>query len=203
MFTHQLNFYFNFPKNPQGITIKSDSFFSAEGMKSNSYPLPEIARSVRWCYALNFITSKLLDFFGGLTKMLKSNILFWSFGVWKLVAKYKNTPQKNFTTEFEVAEYGKISSRDNVIIFIHCCLNTTHFILKCCRASKWLWNQANRSSMWTRTSWQSILQLSMSGRTFFIYLNKHEFFYVWQSCGFVGICLVIRWREVHLWCLGS
>ncbi|KAI7810506.1 putative complement C3 [Triplophysa rosa] len=57
--------------NPQGITIKSDTFFPSEGMKSDSYPLPEIV----------------------------------SFGVWKLVAKYKNTPQKNFTTEFEVTEY--------------------------------------------------------------------------------------------------
>nr|QGH45422.1 complement system-related protein C3a.2 [Cyprinus carpio] len=28
-----------------------------------------------------------------------------SFGVWKLIAKYTNTPQKNFTTEFEVMEY--------------------------------------------------------------------------------------------------
>ncbi|XP_073700483.1 complement C3-like [Garra rufa] len=28
-----------------------------------------------------------------------------SSGVWKLIAKYKNTPQKNFTTEFEVMEY--------------------------------------------------------------------------------------------------
>ncbi|KAA0721777.1 Complement C3 [Triplophysa tibetana] len=44
---------------------------ASTGLKSNSYPLPEIV----------------------------------SFGVWKLVAKYKNTPQKNFTTEFEVTEY--------------------------------------------------------------------------------------------------
>uniref|UniRef100_A0A8C1ZC95 Uncharacterized protein n=1 Tax=Cyprinus carpio TaxID=7962 RepID=A0A8C1ZC95_CYPCA len=28
-----------------------------------------------------------------------------SFGIWKLIAKYTNTPQKNFTTEFEVMEY--------------------------------------------------------------------------------------------------
>ncbi|XDV16018.1 hypothetical protein PO909_015911 [Leuciscus waleckii] len=28
-----------------------------------------------------------------------------SAGVWKLIAKYTNTPQKNFTTEFEVMEY--------------------------------------------------------------------------------------------------
>ncbi|KAG1955856.1 complement C3 [Pimephales promelas] len=28
-----------------------------------------------------------------------------SAGVWKLIAKYSNTPQKNFTTEFEVLEY--------------------------------------------------------------------------------------------------
>ncbi|XP_067296790.1 complement C3 [Pseudorasbora parva] len=28
-----------------------------------------------------------------------------SAGVWKLIAKYSNTPQKNFTTEFEVMEY--------------------------------------------------------------------------------------------------
>uniref|UniRef100_A0A673L5U4 Complement C3-like n=1 Tax=Sinocyclocheilus rhinocerous TaxID=307959 RepID=A0A673L5U4_9TELE len=28
-----------------------------------------------------------------------------SAGIWKLIAKYTNTPQKNFTTEFEVMEY--------------------------------------------------------------------------------------------------
>ncbi|XP_055060092.2 complement C3 isoform X1 [Misgurnus anguillicaudatus] len=57
--------------NPQGITIESSSFFPTGGMKSGSYPLPEIT----------------------------------NYGLWKLVAKYTDTPQKNFTTEFEVMEY--------------------------------------------------------------------------------------------------
>ncbi|XP_051748872.1 complement C3 isoform X2 [Ctenopharyngodon idella] len=57
--------------NPQGITLDRDKFLPRGGIRTENFPLPEIA----------------------------------SPGVWKLIAKYTNTPQKNFTTEFEVMEY--------------------------------------------------------------------------------------------------
>ncbi|XP_067258551.1 complement C3 isoform X1 [Chanodichthys erythropterus] len=57
--------------NPQGITLDRDKFLPKGGIRTENFPLPEIA----------------------------------SPGVWKLIAKYSNTPQKNFTTEFEVMEY--------------------------------------------------------------------------------------------------
>uniref|UniRef100_A0A4W5Q8Z0 Anaphylatoxin-like domain-containing protein n=1 Tax=Hucho hucho TaxID=62062 RepID=A0A4W5Q8Z0_9TELE len=34
-------------------------------------------------------------------------LFLYSFGNWKVVAKFKNTPHKNFTAYFEVKEYGK------------------------------------------------------------------------------------------------
>ncbi|XP_052401150.1 complement C3 [Carassius gibelio] len=57
--------------NPQGITLDRDQFQPRQGIRTETFALPELA----------------------------------SFGIWKLIAKYTNTPQKNFTTEFEVMEY--------------------------------------------------------------------------------------------------
>ncbi|XP_067260267.1 complement C3-like [Chanodichthys erythropterus] len=58
-------------KNPQDITLLSESFTVKEAMKSGKYPIPEVA----------------------------------STGIWKVVTRYKKTPQKMFTAEFEVKEY--------------------------------------------------------------------------------------------------
>ncbi|KAI2668934.1 hypothetical protein H4Q32_028733 [Labeo rohita] len=68
--------------NPQGITLDRDQFQPKQGIRTETFALPELAR--------------LLCFL---------HILFGSSGIWKLIAKYSNTPQKNFTTEFEVMEY--------------------------------------------------------------------------------------------------
>ncbi|KAL1281262.1 hypothetical protein QQF64_000065 [Cirrhinus molitorella] len=57
--------------NPQGITLDRDKFLPRQGIRTETFALPELASS----------------------------------GIWKLIAKYSNTPQKNFTTEFEVMEY--------------------------------------------------------------------------------------------------
>ncbi|XP_050965348.1 complement C3 [Labeo rohita] len=57
--------------NPQGITLDRDQFQPKQGIRTETFALPELASS----------------------------------GIWKLIAKYSNTPQKNFTTEFEVMEY--------------------------------------------------------------------------------------------------
>nr|XP_055060091.1 complement C3-like [Misgurnus anguillicaudatus] len=57
--------------NPQYITVSTEKVFPAQGMKSGTYNIPEIASS----------------------------------GIWKVVARYANTPQKTFTADFEVKEY--------------------------------------------------------------------------------------------------
>ncbi|XP_051992809.1 complement C3-like [Xyrauchen texanus] len=57
--------------NPHNITLDPVKIFPANGMKSGTYTIPEVA----------------------------------SPGIWKVITRYANTPQKTFTAEFEVKEY--------------------------------------------------------------------------------------------------
>jgi len=42
--------------------------------------------------------------------------VFFSLGMWKVVTQFANTPQKKFTADFEVKEYGKIGVRNMNVV---------------------------------------------------------------------------------------